>query len=258
MKANCARCLIEFSKASGNQKFCHSCKRLAGLDRSAAWRKANIDGVRIHDRARIDPEKNRARARAWAKANPERAKAAAIAGYQANRAERIAKASAWNAANRDRRREISSQSAKRLRAEHPERFKEAKRKRSEVAGARVNDAVSAYIRICLRGRKAGASWEGIVGFTLAELMNHLEARFADGMTFDNYGEWHIDHIRPVASFQFESSADEQFKECWALSNLQPLWAVENVRKNSNWNGQRFLRNKTPRNESTNEARAANV
>jgi hypothetical protein len=50
------------------------------------------------------------------------------------------------------------------------------------------------------------------------------------MTWDNYGEWHVDHKIPMNSFQFESTDDIGFKECWKLSNLQPLWGPENLSK----------------------------
>jgi hypothetical protein len=50
------------------------------------------------------------------------------------------------------------------------------------------------------------------------------------MSWENRSEWHIDHRRPVSSFNFLSVDDPEFLECWALSNLQPLWAADNIRK----------------------------
>ena len=50
------------------------------------------------------------------------------------------------------------------------------------------------------------------------------------MNWDNYGEWHVDHIIPKSSFNFSSKHDKEFKECWALDNLQPLWAEDNIAK----------------------------
>lgn len=70
----------------------------------------------------------------------------------------------------------------------------------------------------------------ILGYTPEELIVHLEKQFNDGMNWDNYGEWHIDHIKPISSFVFESSEDEEFKKCWSLDNLQPMWGLENIRK----------------------------
>ena len=65
-------------------------------------------------------------------------------------------------------------------------------------------------------------------------MQHMEAQFKPGMSWDNYGEWHIDHIKPKAKFEFSSAHDEGFKACWSLSNLQPTWASDNSRKSDKW------------------------
>jgi hypothetical protein len=55
------------------------------------------------------------------------------------------------------------------------------------------------------------------------------------MTMENYGSyWHIDHIKPRSLFTYTSIEDEQFKKCWALSNLQPLEALENIRKGNKY------------------------
>lgn len=95
---------------------------------------------------------------------------------------------------------------------------------------KVHHNVSRAIRSALGKAKNGRRWEVLVGYTLSDLRCHLEARFSEGMTWDNYGEWEIDHIRPRSSFSFVSAEDEDFKKCWALDNLQPLWRSDNRRK----------------------------
>jgi hypothetical protein len=70
----------------------------------------------------------------------------------------------------------------------------------------------------------------LLGYSIEELMNHLESLFTEGMTWDNYGEWHVDHKIPMNSFQFESTDDPEFKLCWCLDNLQPLWGPDNLSK----------------------------
>jgi hypothetical protein len=70
----------------------------------------------------------------------------------------------------------------------------------------------------------------MVGYSAEQLKEHLEKQFNDGMSWENYGEWHIDHIKPISSFEFDSSDDEQFKVCWSLDNLQPMWGIENIKK----------------------------
>jgi hypothetical protein len=67
-------------------------------------------------------------------------------------------------------------------------------------------------------------------YDLSELMGHLETQFTSGMSWSNYGEWHVDHIIPISSFNFNNY--EEFESCWSLSNLQPLWGSENISKNN--------------------------
>lgn len=73
-------------------------------------------------------------------------------------------------------------------------------------------------------------WFNLFDYSLQDLKNHLESLFKPGMSWNNYGEWHIDHKIPISYFKFESKDDEHFKKCWSLSNLQPLWAFENLSK----------------------------
>ena len=97
----------------------------------------------------------------------------------------------------------------------------------------LRHTVSSLITSRLRRRRGtgrSASMFTFLPYTMAELMVHLESLFQPGMSWTNYGEWHIDHKRPDASFTYSSVIDPEFQECWALSNLQPLWASENLRK----------------------------
>ena len=94
--------------------------------------------------------------------------------------------------------------------------------------------MSERMRDALRGNKSGRHWETIVGYTLSDLMRHIEALFSPGMSWDNFGEWHIDHVKPQALFRYESSDDAEFHECWALPNLQPLWAHDNLVKGARY------------------------
>ncbi|GAI33061.1 unnamed protein product, partial [marine sediment metagenome] len=58
---------------------------------------------------------------------------------------------------------------------------------------------------------------------------HLEKRFVKGMSWKNYGKWHIDHIKPCATFNLSEKKEQ--RKCFHYSNLQPLWAKENLSKN---------------------------
>lgn len=101
---------------------------------------------------------------------------------------------------------------------------------------RLKNNTRTAVWTCLKERnvaKYRSTFE-LLGYTIEELMNHLEKQFSDGMTWDNYGEWHVDHIKPMASFEFTSTDDEGFKECWSLNNLQPLWGKDNLSKGTRY------------------------
>lgn len=66
----------------------------------------------------------------------------------------------------------------------------------------------------------------LIGCTVSELKEHLEVQFTNGMSWDNYGKWHIDHIRPCYSFDLTDT--HQLKLCFHYSNCRPLWAKENL------------------------------
>jgi hypothetical protein len=100
----------------------------------------------------------------------------------------------------------------------------------EIAQRRLEVRIAALMGYSLKGKKAGCRWESLVGYTLARLMRHLERKFAPGMSWGNIGKWHIDHKRPRSSFVYDSPDDPQFQACWALKNLQPLWAIDNLSK----------------------------
>ena len=68
----------------------------------------------------------------------------------------------------------------------------------------------------------------IVGCSPNQLKEHLEKKFNGGMTWDNYGKWHIDHIIPLSS---ANNKDEVYKLCHH-TNLQPLWAEDNLKKSN--------------------------
>lgn len=122
------------------------------------------------------------------------------------------------------------------RARHGHKYAEQRRQAWATAPAqrRIRTYFTAAIYHSLKGStKGGRSWEAILGYTANDLRAHLERQFVKGMSWDNYGEWHVDHIVPVASFSFGSPDDDEFKACWSLTNLRPLWAKANMQKHKN-------------------------
>jgi hypothetical protein len=68
----------------------------------------------------------------------------------------------------------------------------------------------------------------LIGASAAHVKGYLEAKFTEGMTWKNHGAWHIDHIKPCCSFDLTNP--EEQKKCFHYTNLQPLWAKDNLEK----------------------------
>jgi len=80
----------------------------------------------------------------------------------------------------------------------------------------------------IKGQFKSNSTTKSLGCTIVELKIYLESKFQPNMSWDNYGEWHLDHIKPLASFDL-NNPDEYAKACH-YTNLQPLWAIDNIKK----------------------------
>ena len=72
----------------------------------------------------------------------------------------------------------------------------------------------------------------LLPYTFDELKQHLENLFTDGMRWDNYGEWHVDHAIPQSKFSYTSIDSDEFRQCWSLGNLKPMWGKINTSKNN--------------------------
>lgn len=86
-------------------------------------------------------------------------------------------------------------------------------------------------------KRIGTKSEEIVGCTLEELRQHIESQFTEGMSWDNYGEWHLDHIKPLSSFNIVDEEKlciniDEAKKANHYTNLQPLWAADNMKKSN--------------------------
>jgi hypothetical protein len=105
---------------------------------------------------------------------------------------------------------------------------------------RIKGSMGAGMWACLKGLHKNSRTFSYIDKSPEELMNYLEKQFTEGMSRENYGEWHVDHIRPLASFEFdkykEGSAEFEalLGEAWHYTNLQPLWAADNISKGAKW------------------------
>lgn len=123
-----------------------------------------------------------------------------------------------------------------------------KKRYKEEPVFRLRHAVSSSIRKYLKinnSSKNNLSCLKYLGYTIDELKKHLESQFEDWMSWENQGmynkkdwdendpstwKWQIDHITPQSSLPYTSMEDENFKKCWALDNLRPISALENLKK----------------------------
>lgn len=116
------------------------------------------------------------------------------------------------------------------RRENPEKSKSSCRrwreKNKRKIKHRLSNCMGPGLYKALKGKKEGmGTWE-ILGYSCEDLMSHLERHFQPGMSWDNYGEWEIHHTIPRSLFHYENFRDVEFKMCWNLENLQPLWKKE--------------------------------
>ncbi len=97
---------------------------------------------------------------------------------------------------------------------------------------RISVSLRKRLNLALKAQNAGKAVRTfeLIGCTLAELAAHLEKQFKNGMMWQNYGRWHVDHIIPCAKFDLTDL--EQQRKCFHYSNLQPLWATENIVKSN--------------------------
>lgn len=93
---------------------------------------------------------------------------------------------------------------------------------------RLRECLGARIRQSLKYGFKSKSTLKLIGCSIKQLRNYLQSKFKNNMSWSNYGKWHIDHIRPCCSFDL--SKPSQQRKCFHYTNLQPLWALENLRK----------------------------
>lgn len=146
-------------------------------------------------------------------------------------------------AQRRQYRRLNQEALAKIAAENYVKFKEKIRQRKKyyARNKRLTDPLfklkanlqrrcNAAVRAAKINKSKGTL--ELLGCTPGALKIYLEAKFIDGMSWDNQGKWHIDHIRPCASFDLTDP--EQQKQCFHYSNLQPLWASDNIKKGAKW------------------------
>jgi hypothetical protein len=190
--------------------------REGAIARSAKWREEN-------------PERAREAARQWRKNNPEK-ELEAHRNWQKNNPEKVLQSSLkWQRNNPKNIRKACL----RWRGKNPGYFAKRNRERRAVdVDFKLKQNISRAIRRAISDNSRAGHTIDLLGCSIEELRNHLERLFQPGMTWDNYGVhgWHLDHAVPLS--YFDMSDPEQQKRAWHYTNLQPLWAKDNIRKSN--------------------------
>lgn len=209
LTARCKLCLREVKRAAWAAK---------SDEINAARRAARNDDTRLRERERYAsaPERKRKNVADWRRENPEKRREIDRRHYEKFADKKRRQAAEWSARNPVRKRNNAREWYRQKRANDPM--------------YRLRSSVSAYLYWCLKRGKAGRRTEALLGYSIQDLKLHLERQFISGMSWENYGEWHVDHIVPVASFSFQTADDPDFRACWALTNLRPMWAKDNIAK----------------------------
>jgi len=109
------------------------------------------------------------------------------------------------------------------------KYKKKSYKKNKLSNAHIIAWRSVLYNTLKRvGSKKESKTNELLGYSPIELKEHIEKKFIDGMFWDNWGKWHLDHIKPVSSFD----KSEKMSIINSLDNLQPLWAVDNLKKSN--------------------------
>jgi hypothetical protein len=144
------------------------------------------------------------RVQAWRKKNPEKVKQ-----YQ----------DTWNTSRQSK--EYKQKALRQAYARHKERYKnDAMYRLKCLSRQRLHHALRS------KGWRKNTKTQEYIGCDWQTLKAHIEARFIEGMSWQNYGEWHIDHVVPLSS----ARSEDELKKLANYTNLQPLWAIDNMIK----------------------------
>ena len=170
-------------------------------------------------------ESKSARNRAYREANK-----VAIAEYSKAYAEThastiAARRKAYREANKE---SISAYSSAYRKKHRTERSAYARHRRATDANFKLAYLLRIRISKALKGGSKSGSAISDLGCSVEFLKHYLEERFQPGMTWNNHGEWHVDHSKPLSHFDLKDRA--QFLQACHYTNLQPMWAKDNLRK----------------------------
>ena len=163
----------------------------------------------------------------WRLDNPKRAKEYDHKYRIAHKAERLEQQKNWRINNPERVAAFNKKY-------QIKRQEAAVERRAISPNARLAHVLRARLNHALKGKARFGSAVRDLGCSLDDMRLKLENQFEPGMSWDNWGEWHIDHIRPLSSFNLEDR--KELLQAVNFQNLMPLWAKENLSKNDSYSG----------------------
>jgi hypothetical protein len=167
------------------------------------------------------------------KRNPERQKRNTKSNYNKNKTKILKRSKTWVENNREKSNQYKNNWKVNHKEQNLKQARDYQNKQRKDPYKRVSMNMSKAIWECLKKNKNNTTWLSFVEFSIDDLIKHLENKFTTEMTWENYGiYWHIDHIKPLSWFNLET----EFKDAWALSNLQPLEATKNLSKGNRYIG----------------------
>jgi hypothetical protein len=141
----------------------------------------------------------------------------------------------------EQHKEYYQNNKEKIKQYHKDYRKTHKKQRNNYTNNKIKNDINFKLKIRLRIRLYGAiknNWKvgsavKDLGCSISELKTYLESKFQEGMTWKNWSKtgWHIDHITPLDSFNLQNR--EEFLKACHYTNLQPMWAEENLKKNKN-------------------------
>lgn len=175
-------------------------RKEVALQESANWRAANKEKISEYNKQ-------------YALQNADKIKAARSKRYHEKKLQDQMVSKAWKEKNKEYLKEWN-------RLYTSKRYKD-----DPVFALKINQR--SRVRAILKSNKKAQTHE-LLGCSFEELKAHIEAQFVDGMSWQNMGEWHIDHIIPLAAFDLSIKENQQL--AFNYKNLQPLWAIDNLKK----------------------------
>lgn len=234
---------INFSKNKNDTyyKTCDKCRRKREEYRKTPeyktkrtiYSKKRNENPEIKEKMRINSARHyqenkeiiRTRHREYYQENKEKMNELSKKWYSENKEDHIKRGKEWSINNKEKHKQLK----KEWRINNKERVnKYARDKRATDPSFKILLNLRNRINKAVKHGRRSAKTMDLIGCTIEELKQHLEGKFEDGMSFDNYGEWHIDHITPCIAFNLLDP--EEQRKCFNWKNLQPLWAKDNMSK----------------------------